>query len=82
MPRWPGTWPRRRAMCSARRNSCKSRRSAPVPEYPARTLAEAIQSYWLVHLVINFIELPQVGSGIRFDVVFNPFYERAWLPAR
>jgi formate C-acetyltransferase len=47
-----------------------------VPEHPARTLLEAIQSYWLVHLVINFIELPQVGSGIRFDVVFNPYFEK------
>ena len=49
---------------------------ARVPEHPARTLFEAIQSYWLVHLVINFIELPQVGSGIRFDVVFNPYFEK------
>ena len=47
-----------------------------VPENPARTLHEAIQSYWFIHLVVNFIELPQVGSGIRFDVVFNPFYEK------
>jgi formate C-acetyltransferase len=26
--------------------------------------------------VVNFLEIPQVGSGIRFDVVFNPFYEK------
>ena len=47
-----------------------------VPESPARTLHEAIQSYWFIHLVVNFLEMPQVGSGIRFDVVFNPFYEK------
>jgi formate C-acetyltransferase len=47
-----------------------------VPQSPARTLHEAIQSYWFIHLVVNFLEMPQVGSGIRFDVVFNPFYER------
>ncbi len=47
-----------------------------VPENPARTLHEAIQSYWFIHLVVNFLEMPQVGSGIRFDVVFNPFYEK------
>ena len=46
-----------------------------VPEHPARTFPEALQSYWLVHLVINFLDLPQVGSGIRFDEVFNPYFE-------
>lgn len=46
-----------------------------VPENPARSLQEALQCYWFVHLVVNFIELPQVGSGIRFDQCFNRFYE-------
>jgi formate C-acetyltransferase len=47
-----------------------------VPESPARTYAEALQSYWLIHLMINFIDLPQVGSGIRLDKIFHPFYAR------
>lgn len=47
-----------------------------VPENPARTYWEALQSFWLIHLVINFIELPMVGDGIRFDVCLSPFYER------
>jgi pyruvate-formate lyase len=47
-----------------------------VPENPARTFREALQSYWLIHLVINFIDLPQVGSGIRLDQILHPFYER------
>ncbi len=47
-----------------------------VPENPARTFQEALQCYWLVHLVINFIDLPQVGSGIRLDQSLYPFYER------
>ncbi|MBM3142782.1 MAG: hypothetical protein FJ005_07035 [Chloroflexi bacterium] len=47
-----------------------------VPENPARTLHEALQCYWFVHLIVNFIELPQVGSGIRFDQCFNRFYEK------
>lgn len=47
-----------------------------VPKNPARTLHEALQGYWFVHLVVNFIELPQVGSGIRFDQCFNRFYEK------
>jgi len=46
-----------------------------VPEFPARTLPEALQSYWFVHLVVNFIELPMVGSGIRMDVSFDPYYQ-------
>jgi len=47
-----------------------------VPENPARTFHEALQSYWFIHLIINFIELPMVGSGIRFDQVMNRFYEK------
>lgn len=46
-----------------------------VPEHPARTFQEALQAYWFIHLIVNFIELPQVGSGIRFDVVMNPYFE-------
>ncbi len=46
-----------------------------VPENPPRTLQEALQFYWFIHLIINFIEVPMVGDGIRFDVCFNPYYE-------
>ncbi|MFX0141689.1 MAG: pyruvate formate lyase family protein, partial [Candidatus Hodarchaeota archaeon] len=46
-----------------------------VPENPPRTLYEALQFYWLIHLIINFIDVPMVGDGIRFDICFNPFYE-------
>lgn len=47
-----------------------------VPENPAHTFQEAIQSYWFIHLIVNFIELPMVGDGIRFDVVMGPYYEK------
>jgi len=47
-----------------------------VPENPARTFREALQCYWLIHLIVNFIDLPQVGSGIRLDQSLYPFYER------
>jgi len=47
-----------------------------VPENPARTFQEALQSYWFIHLIINFIEIPMVGTGIRFDQVMNPYYEK------
>ena len=46
-----------------------------VPENPPRTLQEALQYYWFIHLIVNFIDLPMVGDGIRFDVCFNPYYE-------
>ena len=46
-----------------------------IPENPPRTLQEALQFYWLIHLIINFIDVPMVGDGIRFDVCFNPYYE-------
>jgi pyruvate formate-lyase/glycerol dehydratase family glycyl radical enzyme len=47
-----------------------------VPENPVRTFPEALQCFWFIHLVINFIDLPQVGSGIRFDKTLYPFYEK------
>ncbi|MFX0010591.1 MAG: pyruvate formate lyase family protein [Candidatus Hermodarchaeota archaeon] len=47
-----------------------------IPENPPRTLKEALQFYWFIHLIINFIDVPMVGDGIRFDVSFNPFYEK------
>ena len=47
-----------------------------VSEHPARSLQEALQCYWLVHLIVNFIDIPQVGSGVRFDQCFNRFFEK------
>ncbi len=46
-----------------------------VPEKPANSFLEALQSFWFIHLVINFIDLPQVGCGIRFDQCLYPFYK-------
>ncbi len=47
-----------------------------VPENPAETFFEAMQSYWLIHLIANQIELPTMGDGIRLDVCMGPFYEK------
>ncbi len=47
-----------------------------ISEKPPRTLREAIQLFLFVHLVVNYIELPQVGCGIRADTLFYPFYKR------
>jgi len=53
-----------------------------VPENPARTLLEALQSYWFIHLIVNFIDMPQVGSGVRFDQCFNRFYVKDVVEGR
>ncbi|MDY6852907.1 MAG: pyruvate formate lyase family protein, partial [Thermodesulfobacteriota bacterium] len=47
-----------------------------VPENPARNLHEAIQCFWFIHLIVNFIEIPMVGDGIRFDMVMGPYYDK------
>lgn len=45
-----------------------------VPEYPAETLREALQSFYFL-LLVRFIEYTTVGIGTRFDKVFGPYYE-------
>ena len=47
-----------------------------VPANPARTLHEALQSFVFTHLVRDQIEFITLGCGIRFDLVFGPFYEK------
>jgi len=51
-----------------------SRICARVPEHPPRTLHEALQSFFLIHLV-RYIEYSTLGIGVRFDKVFGPFYQ-------
>ena len=45
-----------------------------VPANPPRTLQEAIQSFWLIHVIIHQIEFITIGIGARLDVLFNPYY--------
>jgi formate C-acetyltransferase len=45
-----------------------------VPEHPAQTLAEALQSFYFIH-VVRYIEYSTLGIGVRFDKVFGPFFE-------
>jgi len=47
-----------------------------VSENPPRNFHEALQLFWFIHLIVDYIEVPLVGCGIRFDVAFNPFYEK------
>ncbi|RLB38222.1 MAG: hypothetical protein DRH20_06175, partial [Deltaproteobacteria bacterium] len=46
-----------------------------VPAEPPRTLHEAIQFFWLIHVITHQIEFIAIGIGARLDVLFNPFYE-------
>ena len=46
-----------------------------VPAKPAQTFEEAIQSFFLAH-IIRYIEYSTVGIGVRFDKVFGPFLEK------
>jgi len=45
-----------------------------VPEHPPETLAEALQSFFLIH-VVRYMEYSTLGIGVRFDKVFGPYYE-------
>ncbi len=48
---------------------------ARVPEYPPNTLQEALQSFFILHLVRN-MEYATLGIGVRFDKVFGPYLEQ------
>jgi formate C-acetyltransferase len=45
-----------------------------VPEHPPETLAEALQSFFFIH-VVRYLEYSTLGIGIRFDKLFGPYYE-------
>ena len=47
-----------------------------VPQNPARTLHEAIQSYFFCNLIAKAIEINGQGAGDRVDVLFNPYYQK------
>jgi formate C-acetyltransferase len=46
-----------------------------VPAYPARTLHEAIQFYWIVEVAAKFVAVYGHGGGHRIDQIFWPYYE-------
>jgi len=46
-----------------------------VPENPPRSLLEALQSFFFIH-VIRYIEYSTLGIGVRFDKIFGPYYEK------
>lgn len=52
-----------------------SRTCERVPANPPRTLIEAVQFFYFIHLV-RYLEYSTLGIGIRIDHLFGPFYER------
>ncbi len=46
-----------------------------VPEYPPGTLTEALQSFFLLH-VVRYLEYTTLGIGVRFDKLFGPYLKK------
>jgi len=47
-----------------------------VPGNPPRSLHEAIQSFWFIHLIQHLIELYQNGCAVRLDQLLYSIYKR------
>jgi len=47
-----------------------------VPEYPAETYWEALQSFWFIHLMLNLESNSYALSPGRFDQYIHPFYKK------
>lgn len=45
-----------------------------VPENPPRSLVEALQSFFFIHIV-RYLEYSTLGIGVRFDKIFGSYYE-------
>ena len=58
----------RKAELDAMISACRQ-----VPAGPARNLHEALQCFIMINYIVNYIDQPQVGNGIRFDKVFWPY---------
>lgn len=52
-----------------------------VPANPPRTLIEAIQFFYFIHLV-RYLEYSTLGIGVRIDQIFGPYYEQDLKDAR
>ena len=46
-----------------------------VPEHPARTLREAMQSFWFVHLCLDIDQMGCATSPGRYGLYMDPFYQ-------
>ncbi|MDD5094101.1 MAG: pyruvate formate lyase family protein [Dehalococcoidia bacterium] len=47
-----------------------------IPGNPPRSFREALQAWYLTHIVTRFIEYHGSGEGSRLDVLLNPFYQK------
>ncbi len=47
-----------------------------VPAEPPRILHEALQSWFFFHMIQAVIEYRCVGCCVRFDTMFNPYYQK------
>lgn len=47
-----------------------------VPEYPAKSLHEALQSFWFIHLILNLESNSYAISPGRFCQYIHPFYQK------
>ena len=48
-----------------------------VPEYPAESFYEALQSFWIIHAVIQIESNGHSISPMRFDQYVYPFYQKS-----
>jgi formate C-acetyltransferase len=46
-----------------------------VPEHPALTFHQAIQSFWFIYLIAYLIESTRHGLGARLDKILYPYYQ-------
>jgi len=49
---------------------------ARVPENPPETLHEALQFFWFITLIKGQLEFANLTLGSRFDILFNPCYQK------
>ncbi|MFO8101740.1 MAG: pyruvate formate lyase family protein [Dehalococcoidia bacterium] len=47
-----------------------------VPENPCESFHDTLQAFFLIHIIVDFIEMPSVGSGFRLDYVCYPWYKK------
>lgn len=53
-----------------------AQRCRRVPEHPAESFADAMQSFWFVHLILNLESNAYAISPGRFDQYIYPFFKR------
>ncbi|HAX95295.1 MAG TPA: hypothetical protein DCY35_02040, partial [Prolixibacteraceae bacterium] len=47
-----------------------------VPAEPARNFHEAVQAFYFLHMILAVVSSRCFGTMVRFDTMFNPFYQK------